>query len=137
MLVPTAEKRRRHSLGADAGTEVMEAARIGHYFSFVNREAQCAQLVAGLQALDDLRSSPGASNWETNKRRVRVPVCTGIPGIGKTRFAREAVYHILKDKTDPSPLETALVDACLQDRNVRIPCDRDGNVHTRAAAPHR
>lgn len=62
---------------------------IGAWFPFQNRQEQCKQVV---QAFFDIDARRGTSK----KREIRVPLCLGMPGIGKSRFAREAVMHLAK-----------------------------------------
>lgn len=133
---------RRASLGADPTPERVYWGTAGHHFCFVNREAQAEELLSALSAMENLRKEPvhsSTSRWEALRRRAYVPVCTGIPGLGKTRFAREAVHHLAELKaaelnTDlmtaanalPFPgLCRALVHACLHDCNLRLDCSED------------
>ena len=67
-----------------------DVAFLGYWFPFMNREEQCKQLIRHLASLDKLRGKP----WDIAKRNAHVPVCAGMSGIGKTRFARSAVEHV-------------------------------------------
>lgn len=128
-------RQRRRSLALVETPDTLTWAMAGQHFRFVNREEQCAELLSAFLKMERLRlnASPVApeERWETFKRDVRVPVCTGMPGIGKTRFAREAASHLGEvapaasggtAQTADALLTAALVHAGLSDRNLRIDC---------------
>jgi hypothetical protein len=69
----------------------VEIENIGQLFTFTNREEQCKELLRAWAQMDKHR---GFNDFDLKKRNISVPVCTGIPGIGKTRFARVAVWHL-------------------------------------------
>jgi hypothetical protein len=74
---------------------------LGPWFKFENREEQCKLVVGAFAAMDLQR---GSHRMDAKKRDLRVPVCTGMPGIGKTRFVRAAVVHLARTATGlPSP----------------------------------
>jgi hypothetical protein len=77
----------------DGGPPPEDAAldKLGAYFAFTNREAQCKDLLRAFAAMDEKR---GNGEMDVTKRDVFVPVCTGMPGIGKTRFARAAITSL-------------------------------------------
>lgn len=64
---------------------------LGDCFPLTNREDQCRQLIWCLWGLESLRCF---GSMEARKRKVRIPVCTGMPGIGKTRWARAAILSL-------------------------------------------
>lgn len=64
---------------------------IGAWFPFQGREVQCVELLRAFYQLDELRGKPASQ-----KRALQVPVCLGMPGIGKSRFAREVILHLAK-----------------------------------------
>lgn len=135
-LTPTLEGRRRNSFAREETPEAVDWAVVGGHFRFVNREEQCEELWRAFQALEGVRlkalEMPTGSRWEALKRDVRIPVCTGMPGIGKTRFAREAVAHLSKVRssttaTSAAPygdgqLIAAFVGASSSGCNIRIDC---------------
>jgi len=65
---------------------------VGTLFPIMNRLSECKEHLRALAALDDLY---GAGDWERHKRRVLVPIFLGMPGTGKSRFARDAVKHLV------------------------------------------
>jgi hypothetical protein len=87
--------RRRDSLGAVQTPENVIWSKLGNHFRFVNREAQAKKLFEAFFSMELIRTNPlPDGRWELLKRRVRVPTCTGMPGVGKTRFARDAIHHL-------------------------------------------
>lgn len=134
---------RRHSLALEEAPERLMWTSAGSHFRFINREAQCKELLDLFCGLEHLRLAalgcPIDSRWETLKRSASVPVCTGMPGIGKTRFARDAVFHLARSAAAPGDslaeveaaaatlvppedagVARALTRASFTDRNLRI-----------------
>ena len=69
---------------------------MGENFIFVNRETECKQLVTRFGEMDLLR---GNGNFDQLKRDLFAPLCIGLPGLGKTRFARIAATSLVRKAT--------------------------------------
>ena len=69
---------------------------MGNNFRFVNREAECKQLVTRFGKMDLLR---GNRDFDQLKRDLFAPLCIGLSGLGKTRFARVAVTSLVRKAT--------------------------------------
>lgn len=133
----------RGSLGVDEVPATVWWGQAGHHFRFVNREEQCLELLEVLCRLERLRlrasTIAAEGRWEALKREAVVPVCTGMPGLGKTRFARDAIFHLarsacggdtlesvveaathLRDNATDASVTQALARASFMDRNLRI-----------------
>lgn len=72
--------------------ETLSADDIGSAFPFVNREKQCMQLLRNWATT----FSVVGNSAEDAQRDLKVASCTGMPGVGKSRFARGALMHILE-----------------------------------------
>jgi hypothetical protein len=77
---------------------------VGSLFPFMNRLNECKEHLRALADLNDLR---GVGDWESHKRRLLVPTFIGMPGSGKSRFARESIKHLI----DAFGSVAAVVDA--------------------------
>jgi hypothetical protein len=70
----------------------------GQHLTFVNRDDQALELLAAYCELETIRvqecRGDQMGRWEALKRTVFIPVCTGTPGVGKTRFGRDAIHHL-------------------------------------------
>jgi hypothetical protein len=142
--IPTAGIKR---FGRSTVPETMDD--INEALKFVNRTNECWQLV---KACIDIDRQRGSGLHARGTLGVRVPVCTGMPGIGKTTFARHAIMHLAEKRlpkdpgapidfteiaakivqeyaTTPDPVATdtmcQLLMACNQGRNLRIAGDVD------------
>ena len=60
--------------------EIVDLKNLGQIFPFVNREEESKELPRCFGEMDLLR---GSDSFESNKRRIRVPLCVGLPGLGK------------------------------------------------------
>ena len=69
---------------------------LGEIFPFVNREQECIDLIRCLGDMDSMR---GRRSFDKCKRDLKIPLYVGLPGIGKTRFARIAVTHLVEKAT--------------------------------------
>ncbi|RYE84782.1 MAG: hypothetical protein EOO65_01670 [Methanosarcinales archaeon] len=89
-------KARRASLCAEEQPASVNWNGVGQHFRFLNRNAQSTKLLQALCVLNEVRLAARMSlnPWEAHKRDVYIPVCTGMPGIGKTRFARDAIFNL-------------------------------------------
>lgn len=101
--LPKRATSRRHSLELIEMPSALTLAQAGKHFRFVNREVQCGELLSALWELESHRlNAPElavhSKRWEAVKRSLFAMACTGMPGIGKTRFAREAAYHLARKK---------------------------------------
>ena len=96
---PLEAHKKRLSLDRDRGG--VKFKEIGVKFPFLNRESECKLLYESFIELDVVRrraskSKPSSTNWEDNKRDVKVPVTVGMAGIGKSSFAREGIHCHIK-----------------------------------------
>lgn len=66
---------------------------VGPKFLFMNRLYECKEHLRALWGLRELRR---AGSWEAHKRRVLIPTLLGMPGTGKSRFARDSVRHLVE-----------------------------------------
>jgi hypothetical protein len=88
----------RPSIGMTAtNATVAETEEIGLYFKYVQRSDELASLreAFACQETQRIKSMGRAlreldATWERYKRGITVPVCMGLSGIGKSRFARMA-----------------------------------------------
>ena len=81
---------------------------LGQIFPFVNREQECINLVKCLGDMDLMR---GDRFTDRGERNLIIPCCVGLPGIGKTRFARIAVTDLVGKATGlPSPTTTQMLE---------------------------
>ena len=135
---------RRKSVDREIGAEeTVDLKNMGQIFPFVNREEESKELLRCFGKMDLIR---GKNNFETNKRSIGVPLCVGLPGLGKTRYARIALTSLIKSLTDiqfptledmlekadelakiiwdndrrHDELLTELIKASHEDRNIRI-----------------
>jgi hypothetical protein len=100
---------RRHSVDGGAAPDHAPTDYLGRWFKFENREQECKLLV---RAFADMDLHRGKHRFDVEKRDVHVPVCTGMPGIGKTRFARTAVVHLARTATGlSSPTNEQVLNA--------------------------
>jgi hypothetical protein len=76
--------------------ETADVDYLGEIFPFVNREQECIDLVRCFGDMDSMR---GRGTFDKCKRDLKVPLCVGLPGIGKTRFARIAVTYLIEKAT--------------------------------------
>jgi hypothetical protein len=91
----------RHIIDDGTPPDDAQTDYLGPWFKFENRKEQCKLVVRAFAAMDLQR---GSHRMNAKTCDLRVPVCTGMPGIGKTRFARAAVVHLARTVTGlPSP----------------------------------
>ena len=70
-------------------------------FIFVNRETECKELVTSFGEIDSIR---GYGNLDQLKRNLLAPLCIGLSGLVKTRFAHVSVTSLVRKATGfPSP----------------------------------
>eukprot|EP00762_Andalucia_godoyi_P006961 ANDGO_07676.mRNA.1 hypothetical protein len=91
------------ALGMEVPAEINSMSGVGRYFDFVNREEECTDLLRMWWDLESKRESyeerakrGETIEWDVEKRNVAIPVCVGMPGIGKSRFARIAIWHLVR-----------------------------------------
>lgn len=89
------DTRRNFGGGYDAD-ELPAFDYMGQDFLFVNRETECKQLVTRFGEMDSIR---GYGNLDQLKRNLLAPLCIGLSGIGKTRFAHVAVTSLVRKAT--------------------------------------
>ena len=65
-------------------------------FLFANREKECEELVSRFAEMDLIRRE---NTYEDVKRKLYIPLCVGLPGLGKTSFARIAVTSLVQKAT--------------------------------------
>jgi hypothetical protein len=103
--------KRRKIVDREVGAEeTIDLKNLGQVFPFVNREEESKQLVRCFGYMDLIR---GRNSFDKNKRRIGVPLCVGLPGLGKTRYVRIALTSLIKSLTDiPFPaMEDMLMKA--------------------------
>ena len=69
---------------------------MGENFIFVNRETECKKLLTRFGEMDLLR---GKRSFDKHKRDLLAPLCIGLPGLEKTRFARIAAISLVQKAT--------------------------------------
>ncbi len=108
---------------ADLSSAVVPLAcdEIGSMFPFVNRQTSCAQLFDIVKKQDFLRSSSGKRKHSS--RDVSLAVCTGLSGLGKTRFALDGLVRGAQQEEaafGATGLTAAVLQAAAQGRNIAV-----------------
>jgi len=67
---------------------------VGAKFPFVNREEECKELLRTFHWVDR------AARGKMMDKKMMAAICVGSPGVGKSRFARAAVMHLVDDKVN-------------------------------------
>jgi hypothetical protein len=76
--------------------EAVDLKNLGQIFPFVNREEESKELLRCFGRMDLIS---GRESFEKNKRRLGVPLCLGLPGLEKTRYARIALTSLIQSLT--------------------------------------
>ena len=76
--------------------ETVDLRIIGEIFPFVNREEKCKELLRCFGNMDHIRGY----DFDSYEHLIYVPLCVGLPGLGKTRYARIALTSLIKSFTD-------------------------------------
>lgn len=122
----------------------------GRFFRFVNRSAECREILKALCDLEDMRVRPVSGStserWSALVRDTAIISVTGMPGVGKTAAARLALFHLAVEacgNEDPQAIVAtastlassikrprhvgfirSLLRSCLSDRNLRLDVSR-------------
>lgn len=105
----------------------------GEFMKFVNRETECVEVAEAFAhlRLNMENAKQEKTTYDAIKHHIRVVVCEGISGLGKSRLARVAMTEALKQKTT-GPLQDRMkavremwesLDQDVEDSiNIRINC---------------
>ena len=69
----------------------------GDKFPFLNREEECvefANLICNMEKVRLRALQNCGEGWEKYKRNVKIGLIMGLSGLGKTAFARRAIYEV-------------------------------------------
>lgn len=109
-----------------------EATGLGLWMPFQNRGEQTKRLARMFYDIDKKR---GRDSWESVKRELKLPVCFGLPGIGKSRFAVAAVQNLERaawaahgKDGETEPCVQALAEAMVEFAWAEKPEDGDSRV---------